>query len=107
MAKGTRMLVIPASKSSKALDEGLLKIFVDAGALVSAPCCGPCLGGHTGIIGPGEVSLSTSNETLKVDKEALTESLFIFRCSSCCFSREGKVFAWSEYEELFEIRRRY
>ena len=43
----------------------LLKIFVDAGALVSAPCCGPCLGGHTGIIGPGEVSLSTSNRNFK------------------------------------------
>lgn len=67
IAKGTRMLVIPASKEvySKALDEGLLKIFVDAGALVSAPCCGPCLGGHTGIIGLGEVSLSTSNRNFK------------------------------------------
>ena len=67
VAKGTRMLVIPASKEvySKALDEGLLKIFVDAGALVSAPCCGPCLGGHTGIIGPGEISLSTSNRNFK------------------------------------------
>ncbi len=67
VAKGTRMLVIPASKEvySKALDEGLLKIFVDAGALVSAPCCGPCLGGHTGIIGPDEVSLSTSNRNFK------------------------------------------
>ncbi|MDO5848663.1 MAG: homoaconitase large subunit [Methanobrevibacter sp.] len=67
IAKGTRMLVIPASKEvySKALDEGLLRIFVDAGALVSAPCCGPCLGGHTGIIGPDEVSLSTSNRNFK------------------------------------------
>ncbi|MCF0226763.1 MAG: 3-isopropylmalate dehydratase large subunit [Methanobrevibacter sp.] len=67
VAKGTRMLVIPASKEiyTKALDEGLIKIFVDAGALVSAPCCGPCLGGHIGIIGPGEVSLSTSNRNFK------------------------------------------
>jgi 3-isopropylmalate/(R)-2-methylmalate dehydratase large subunit len=67
IAKGTRMLVIPASREvySKALDEGLLKIFVDAGGLVSAPCCGPCLGGHTGLIGPGEVSLSTSNRNFK------------------------------------------
>ena len=67
IARGVRMLVIPASKEiyTKALDEGLIKIFVDAGALVSAPCCGPCLGGHTGIIGPGEVSLSTSNRNFK------------------------------------------
>ena len=62
-----RMLVIPASRETymKALDEGLIKIFVEAGALVSAPCCGPCLGGHTGLIGPGEVSLSTSNRNFK------------------------------------------
>ena len=67
IAKGLRMLVIPASKEVylKALDEGLIRIFVEAGALVSAPCCGPCLGGHTGLIGPGEVSLSTSNRNFK------------------------------------------
>ena len=67
IARGLRMLVIPASKETylKALDEGLIKIFVEAGALVSAPCCGPCLGGHTGLIGPGEVSLSTSNRNFK------------------------------------------
>ena len=67
IADGVRMLVIPASQEiySKALDEGLIKIFVEAGALVSAPCCGPCLGGHTGIIGAGEVSLSTSNRNFK------------------------------------------
>ena len=67
IASGLRMLVIPASKETylKALDEGLIKIFVESGALVSAPCCGPCLGGHTGLIGPGEVSLSTSNRNFK------------------------------------------
>ena len=61
------MLVIPASREVylKALDEGLIKIFVQSGALVSAPCCGPCLGGHTGIIGPDEVCLSTSNRNFK------------------------------------------
>jgi len=67
IASSTRMLVIPASRETylKALEEGLIKIFVEAGALVSAPCCGPCLGGHTGIIGPDEVSLSTSNRNFK------------------------------------------
>ncbi len=58
-----RMLVIPASREvyTKAMDEGLLRIFIDSGALICNPCCGPCLGGHVGLIGPGEVSLSTSN----------------------------------------------
>ena len=67
IANTVRMLVIPASKETylKALEEGLIKIFVESGALVSAPCCGPCLGGHTGLIGPGEVSLSTSNRNFK------------------------------------------
>ncbi|NYB52904.1 MAG: 3-isopropylmalate dehydratase large subunit [Methanobacteriaceae archaeon] len=62
-----RMLVIPASREvyRQALDEGLMNIFVDAGALVCNPCCGPCLGGHVGLLGPGEVSLSTSNRNFK------------------------------------------
>ncbi|MDI6643880.1 MAG: homoaconitase large subunit [Methanobacteriaceae archaeon] len=63
----TRMLVIPASREiyRKALNEGLVGIFIDAGALVCNPCCGPCLGGHVGLLGPGEVSLSTSNRNFK------------------------------------------
>ena len=67
ISKSIRMLVIPASREvyTKALNEGLMNIFVDAGALVCNPCCGPCLGGHTGLIGPGEVSLSTSNRNFK------------------------------------------
>ena len=67
IANGVRMLVIPASKEvyTKALNEGLINIFVESGALVCNPCCGPCLGGHIGLIGPGEVSLSTSNRNFK------------------------------------------
>lgn len=67
VSNSIRMLVIPASREvyTKALNEGLMNIFVDAGALVCNPCCGPCLGGHVGLIGPGEVSLSTSNRNFK------------------------------------------
>lgn len=62
-----RMLVIPASREvyTQAMDEGLLRTFVDSGALVCNPCCGPCLGGHIGLVGPGEVSLSTSNRNFR------------------------------------------
>jgi 3-isopropylmalate/(R)-2-methylmalate dehydratase large subunit len=58
-----RMLVIPASKEVylQALREGLLKIFVEAGGLVCNPTCGPCLGGHLGILASGEVCISSSN----------------------------------------------
>ena len=67
VSKGTRMLVIPASQEiyMKALDEGLIKIFVEAGALVSAPCCGPCLGAHMGVLSEGEACISTTNRNFK------------------------------------------
>ncbi|MEN4006564.1 MAG: homoaconitase large subunit [Methanobacteriaceae archaeon] len=67
VSNNVRMLVIPASREvyRDALNEGLMNIFVDAGALVCNPCCGPCLGGHVGLLGPGEVSLSTSNRNFK------------------------------------------
>jgi len=58
-----RALVIPASKEvfSQALKEGLIEIFTDAGAMVCGPTCGPCLGGHIGLLGAGETCISTSN----------------------------------------------
>ena len=67
ISSDVRMLVIPASREiyRQALDQGLMNIFVDSGALVCNPCCGPCLGGHVGLLGPGEVSLSTSNRNFK------------------------------------------
>ncbi|GHT60489.1 3-isopropylmalate dehydratase large subunit [Endomicrobiia bacterium] len=58
-----RTLIIPATPQvySQALEEGLLKIFIDAGAIISAPTCGPCLGGHMGILASGEKCVSTTN----------------------------------------------
>jgi len=58
-----RTIIIPATPEvySQALDEGLLKIFIEAGAVVSAPTCGPCLGGHMGILASGEKCVSTTN----------------------------------------------
>ncbi len=58
-----RTLVIPASQEvyKQALSEGLVEIFTDAGALVCGSACGPCLGGHIGLLAAGEVCVSTSN----------------------------------------------
>jgi len=58
-----RMIVIPATQAiyRQALKEGLLDTFVEAGAAVSTPTCGPCLGGHMGILAKGEVAVATSN----------------------------------------------
>ncbi|MEM4541182.1 MAG: 3-isopropylmalate dehydratase large subunit [Archaeoglobaceae archaeon] len=63
VAKGVRLLVIPASRReyTRALKDGLIEIFVDAGAIVEFPSCGPCMGGSFGLIASGEVSVSTSN----------------------------------------------
>lgn len=63
VAKGVRAIVIPATQQIylDALKNGLLQIFVEAGMVVSAPTCGPCLGGHMGILAPGERAVSTTN----------------------------------------------
>jgi 3-isopropylmalate/(R)-2-methylmalate dehydratase large subunit len=59
----TRMIVIPASQwiYAQALREGLLEVFVEAGAAVSTPTCGACFGGSMGVLAAGEVCLSTTN----------------------------------------------
>ncbi|MCQ1529899.1 3-isopropylmalate dehydratase large subunit [Lutispora saccharofermentans] len=58
-----RLIVFPATQKIylQALREGLLEIFVEAGGAVSTPTCGPCLGGHMGILAKGERALSTTN----------------------------------------------
>ena len=63
VAKGVRAIVIPATQQIylDALKNGLLEIFVEAGMVVSAPTCGPCLGGHMGILAPHERAVSTTN----------------------------------------------
>lgn len=67
VAKGLRLLIIPASHTEylKTLRAGYVEQFVEAGALVEAPCCGPCMGGSFGLLGKGEVGLSTSNRNFK------------------------------------------
>jgi 3-isopropylmalate/(R)-2-methylmalate dehydratase large subunit len=61
--RGVRTIIIPASQRIylECLHEGLIETFVHAGAAVGNPNCGPCLGGHMGILAPGEVCISTSN----------------------------------------------
>jgi 3-isopropylmalate/(R)-2-methylmalate dehydratase large subunit len=63
VAKGVRLIVIPATPLvwRQAMDEGLMTVFMDAGAVISPPTCGPCLGGHMGILAPGETAVATTN----------------------------------------------
>ncbi|WP_407461606.1 homoaconitase large subunit [Methanobrevibacter sp.] len=62
-----RLIIIPASKEiyQKAMDLGYIKTFLDAGAIVSNPGCGPCLGGHMGVLSEGETSISSTNRNFK------------------------------------------
>jgi len=63
VAKGMRCIIIPATQAiyMQAMEEGLLKTFIQAGAVVSTPTCGPCLGGYMGILAEGERCISTTN----------------------------------------------
>ena len=63
VAKGVRLIIIPATPLiyRQAMEEGLLAIFMEAGAVIGPPTCGPCLGGHMGILAPGEVAIATTN----------------------------------------------
>jgi len=58
-----RLIILPATRATvkQAVKEGLVDIFIDAGAIVSTPTCGPCLGGHMGILGEGEKAIATTN----------------------------------------------
>jgi 3-isopropylmalate/(R)-2-methylmalate dehydratase large subunit len=62
-----RMIVVPATQSiyRQAMAEGLLDVFVEAGAMVSTPTCGACFGGHMGVLGPGERAVTTTNRNFK------------------------------------------
>lgn len=63
VAKGVRAIVIPATQAIylQAVEEGLVTTFIQAGAAVSTPTCGPCLGGHMGILAKGERAVATTN----------------------------------------------
>ena len=63
VSPGVRLIVIPATQEiyRQAMREGLLEIFLDANGVISTPTCGPCVGGHMGVLAKGERALSTTN----------------------------------------------
>lgn len=63
VAKGVRTIIFPATQAIylQAIEEGLIQTFIKAGAVVSTPTCGPCLGGHMGVLAKGERAVSTTN----------------------------------------------
>ena len=75
IASGLRGIVIPATPKvyMECVERGYVKIFMDAGCIVSTPTCGPCLGGHMGILAAGERAVSTTNRNF-VGRMGHTES---------------------------------
>ena len=65
--KDVRLLIVPASKEVylQALDKGIVRSLLEAGAVLSNPSCGACFGGHIGLLAPGEVGITTSNRNFK------------------------------------------
>ena len=81
VAKGVRMIVVPASREEylKCLRAGLVEKFMEAGAMFESACCGPCMGGSFGLLGPGERGLATSNRNF-VGRQGSPQA-FVYLCS--------------------------
>jgi 3-isopropylmalate/(R)-2-methylmalate dehydratase large subunit len=79
VAQGVRCIIIPATPDvwRQSMNEGLFDIFSDAGCIVSAPTCGPCLGGYMGVLGDGERCISTSNRNFRGRMGSLKSELYL------------------------------
>ena len=77
--RNVRTIVIPATQEVylQCIEEGLAKIFIEAGAIVSTPTCGPCLGGHMGILAQGEKSISTTNRNFVGRMGHITSEIYL------------------------------
>ncbi len=79
VAKGMRLIVIPATQKIylEAMEEGLLKIFIEAGGIVSTPTCGPCLGGYMGVLAENERCVSTTNRNFVGRMGHITSEIYL------------------------------
>ncbi len=92
--KGVRVIVTPASRTvyMQALKEGLIEVFVNAGCAVCNPGCGPCAGGHQGILASGEVCVSTSNRNFKARMGSVESQIFLVSpATAAATAVEGKL----------------
>ena len=79
VADGVRCIVIPATQKIylQAMEEGLIKTFIEAGAIVSTPTCGPCLGGYMGVLASGERCVSTTNRNFVGRMGAIDSEIYL------------------------------
>ena len=94
IAKNVRMLVFPASMKiyRQALEEGLVKIFIEAGAIMMNPGCGPCLGAHEGVLASGEVAIASTNRNFRGRMGSKEADVYLASPASVASSAiEGKI----------------
>ena len=103
IAKNVRCIIIPATQQIylEAMEEGLLKTFIQCGAVVSTPTCGPCLGGYMGVLAEGERCVSTTNRNFvgrmgHVDSEVYLASPAVAAASAIA----GKIAGPAEVQEV-------
>ena len=79
IAKGLRVIIIPATQKIylDAMEAGYIKDFIEAGAIVSTPTCGPCLGGYMGILAEGERCVSTTNRNFVGRMGHVTSEIYL------------------------------
>lgn len=79
VSSGLRLIILPATPKvyAQALKEGLLQIFLESGAVIGPPTCGPCLGGHMGILASGEKCLATTNRNFKGRMGSLESEVYL------------------------------
>ncbi len=79
IADGMRCIIIPATQKIylQAMEEGLLRTFIEAGAIVSTPTCGPCLGGYMGVLASGEKCVSTTNRNFVGRMGAIDSEIYL------------------------------
>ncbi|MBD3351550.1 MAG: homoaconitate hydratase family protein [Candidatus Lokiarchaeota archaeon] len=96
----TRCIVIPASSDIylNAVYEGLIEIFLESGCTVGPPTCGPCIGGHMGVLGDDEIAISTSNRNFQGRMGAKTSKIYLASPASVAASViEGRITDPSHY----------
>ena len=94
VAEGMRLIVIPATQAIylQAMEEGLLKTFIEAGGIVSTPTCGPCLGGYMGILAEGERCVSTTNRNFVGRMGHVTSEIYLASpCVAAASAIAGKI----------------